>query len=120
MTSVTDELIDRTERDIQAQLQSTFEKLRLERQVVAQQREAMRTQQKRIADLEALVKQLRKRSPEDDASTTLTQLQEYIQRMKDKHERTRRRTSRGEERINEAAEEEQQSSPPKSPTTTPA
>ncbi len=78
--------------DVGTRMQFLEEQLALEKQNVLQQKELMKTQEKRIADLEALVK---KRPPsEDETIIVLKEVEEGIKRAKENHERRKRRYNR--------------------------
>lgn len=85
--SLADEVIQ-----VGARMQFLEEQLALEKQSVLQQKELMRTQEKRIADLEALVK---KRPPsEDETITVLKELEDGLKKARENHERRKRRYTR--------------------------
>ncbi len=91
MATVLTTLVDAVTQ-VGARMQFLEEQLALEKQNVLQQKELMRTQEKRIADLEALVK---KRPPsEDEAVAVLKELEDGLKKAKENHERRKRRYSR--------------------------
>ena len=81
--------------EVLSTIKSLEEQLEVEKSTLVQQKEIIQSQNKRIADLETLVKQLRKRpSTEEDLSTVLTQLQEHITKLREGYERKKRKNKR--------------------------
>ncbi len=100
------ERVNTTLVDVMDAVQYLQEQLQLEKSTILQQKEIIQSQNKRIADLDSLVKQLRRRTStaaDDDPSSVLTHLQDYIGKMRENHERRKRKSNRA---IQEEDEEE--------------
>lgn len=69
-----------------------YEQLELHKKIVANQKEMMKAQDKRTAELEVLVK---KRPPsEDETTTVLKEMEDALKKVRENHERRKRRNNR--------------------------
>jgi hypothetical protein len=78
--------------DVGSGVQFLADQLEQHKKIVSSQKEIMHTQDKRIAELEVLVK---KRPPQDDETTqVLKELDDAMKKVRENHERRKRRHGR--------------------------